>query len=183
MPADVLAQAEEFPSHRTGPVACRPPVAAKATWTRAGGRAAPDTAQRHGQVARDRLGLDGDRLQRSLPADAARGRRVEAASSRAGSKPVASTSTAFERGRPESGALSAEAPPTGRSRAPAPRRAPVSASSPQPAAPRCGSRAAPRRRARRAAGRPAASAAPPPGSSNRAAPHPRSPPKPSPTSP
>ena len=68
------------PSASKRPVACRPPVAAKAACdSRRRSGSADDRRQRHGQRARDRLGLDRHRLQRSLPADAARRRRIEAA--------------------------------------------------------------------------------------------------------
>ena len=81
VPADVLAQAEQRAvARRRGPVACRPPVAANAACA-----ARKASGQRGDELAATRRSpldarrLDGDRLERALAADAAGGRRVEAA--------------------------------------------------------------------------------------------------------
>ena len=104
-----------------------------------------------GQPALDSRGLDRDRLERALAADAARRRGVEASLQPRRVESRARRPRRRSRpDRPAPARRSDEVPPRGRSRARAPRRAPACASSPPPGCRRCGSRAAPRPRSGRA---------------------------------
>ena len=85
------------------------------------------------QRALDRRRLDGDRLERALAADAARGGRVERPRSRPGSNPARRARSCSPRDRPGRAPRAGAGPPRARTRARAPRRGPESASSPRPA--------------------------------------------------